>query len=175
VAHGIPGDRRLHAGDMVNIDVSAELGGYFGDTGHSFVVGEPNATQKQIMDVTQAALKNAIAEVRAGVPLNVIGKAIEATAKANGCSVLLNLGSHGVGSGLHEEPFFIPPYYDENDTRMLTENMVITIEPFISNGAWEVKQAKDGWTLYTDPEFVSAQYEHSMVVTQTGVTILTAA
>lgn len=175
VAHGIPGGYRVQAGDLVNIDVSAELDGFFADAGHSFIVEPASDEQKRVTATAKKALKNAIAAVRAGAPLNVIGKAIETTARQNGCSVILNLGSHGVGGGLHEEPLYIPPYYDENDQRILHEGMVITIEPFISNGAWEIIQAADGWTLYTPPQFVTAQYEHSMVITQTGATILTAA
>jgi methionyl aminopeptidase len=175
VAHGVPGDRVIQQGDLVNIDVSAELDGYFADSGYTFTVCAPNPTQEKILSVTQLALERAIAAVKADVPLNVIGQAIESVARENECSMILNLGSHGVGRGLHEEPFFIPPYYDETDTRMLREGMVITIEPFISNGAWEVQQASDGWTLYTDPQFVTAQFEHTMIVTKTGATLLTAA
>jgi len=173
IAHGVPGSRILKEGDMVNIDVSAELDGFFGDTGHSFVIGEPNPVQKHVMDVTQLCLKNAISVVRAGAFLNVIGKTIQATAKEHGCSIILNLGSHGVGRSLHEEPGFIQPYDNKKDRRLLKDGMVITIEPFISSGAWEYEEADDGWTLYTAPEFVTAQYEHSMVVTKTGATILT--
>lgn len=175
VAHGIPGNRKLEAGDLVNIDVSAELNGYFADSGYTFLLEAASDQKKFITRTSQKALKRAIDVVKAGVRLNEIGRAIENTAHESGCSVILTLGSHGVGTGLHEEPLYIPPYYDENDERVLHEGMVITIEPFISSGAWEVKQADDGWTLYTPPEFVTAQYEHSMVVTKTGVTILTAA
>lgn len=175
VAHGIPGDQRIQAGDLVNIDVSAELDGYFADTGYTFIVGAVSETRKRVVKTAQKALKCAIAEVRAGVPMNVIGRAIETVARQNGCTVIRNLGSHGVGIALHEEPFFIAPYYDETDTRMLHEGMVITIEPFISNGAHEFKEASDGWTLYTPPQFATAQFEHTMVITRTGAKILTAA
>lgn len=175
VAHGIPGPQRIQAGDLVNIDVSAELDGYFGDTGHTFIVGDISPARKHVVKTAQKALKQAIAQVRAGVPLNVIGRAIESVARQNGCTVITNLGSHGVGAALHEEPFFIPSYFDRTDTRMLHEGMVITIEPFISNGASEVQEASDGWTLYTPPQFATAQFEHTMVVTRTGARILTAA
>lgn len=175
VAHGVPGNRRIQPGDLVNIDVSAELDGYFADSGHSFLVGPVSDVKRAVTRTAQKALNRAIATVRAGTPLNAIGRAIETTAQEAGCSIILNLGSHGVGTALHEEPFFIPPYFDAADTRVLEEGMVITIEPFISNGAWDAAQAEDGWTLYTAPHFVTAQYEHSMVVTRTGVTLLTAA
>jgi len=174
--HGIPSDTTiLKEGDLVNIDVSAELDGFFGDTGHTFIVGEVSAAKKHVVKTAQKALKYAITQVRAGVPLNVIGKAIETVARQNGCTVIRNLGSHGVGLGLHEEPFFIPPFFDEADNRMLHDGMVITIEPFISNGASEVKEASDGWTLFTPPQFATAQFEHTMVLTRTGAKILTAA
>ena len=175
VAHGIPDDRPIKAGDMVNIDVSAELDGFFGDTGHSFIVEPATEAQQKICRVTKKALNRAIGVVRTGVPINAIGRAIENTARQYGCTVIKNLGSHGVGSALHEEPFFIPSFYDETDTRILQEGMVITIEPFISSGATSVLEADDGWTLYTPPEFITAQYEHSMMVTRTGAVILTAA
>ncbi len=175
VAHGVPGDQTIKPGDLVNIDVSAELDGYFADSGYTFLVEPVPHLKKKVAQTAKMALKRAISVVKAGVPLNQIGRAIEKTAQESGCSIILNLGSHGVGTGLHEEPFFIPPYFDMADDRMLEEGMVITIEPFISSGAWDAVQAEDGWTLYTAPHFVTAQYEHSMVITRTGVTLLTAA
>lgn len=175
VAHGVPGSRVICAGDIVNIDVSAELDGFFADSGHSFLVGAVSESKRNVARTAKKALTRAIRSIKAGVPLNTIGRIIESTAREAGCSVIGNLGSHGVGTGLHEEPLFIPPYYDVMDQRVLHEGMVITIEPFISNGAWEAKEASDGWTLYTPPQFVTAQYEHSMVITKTGVLILTAA
>lgn len=175
VAHGIPGKQTIKAGDLVNIDVSAELDGYFADSGYSFLVEPVPHPKKKVAKTAKLALQRAISVVKAGVPINQIGRTIEKTAQESGCSIILNLGSHGVGTGLHEEPFFIPSYFDEADDRVLKEGMVITIEPFISNGAWDAVQAEDGWTLYTEPHFVTAQYEHSMVITRTGATLLTAA
>ena len=173
VAHGIPGNRRIQPGDMVNIDVSAECDGFFGDAGYTFLVEPVSDIQRHIATTAWKALARAITQVRAGQPLNVIGRAIEATAQENGCSVILNIGSHGVGSGLHEEPLFIPSFYDESDTRTMHEGMVITIEPFISSGAWEVEEAADGWTLCTTPDFYTAQFEHTMVITKSGARLMT--
>ncbi len=173
IAHGIPGPRQLQAGDLVNIDVSAELGGYFADTGGSFAVPPMQEKHKAVCRGTREALANAMKVARAGRPLNVIGKAIEQTAAKYKLTVIRNLGSHGVGRALHEEPGFIAPYYDARDKRQLTDGLVITIEPFLSNGATEVEDGDDGWTLKTHRRFVSAQYEHTMVITKGMPLIMT--
>lgn len=173
VAHGIPGHHRIAAGDLINIDVSAELDGYYADTGGSFVVPPAASLQQAICLATREALEAAIKEVRAGQPLHVIGRAIEKVAARRKMSVIKNLGSHGVGRALHEEPRFIPPYYDPRDKRRLEENMVITIEPFLSNGAEEVDTADDGWTLLTPSPYLAAQYEHTMVITKGAPIIVT--
>lgn len=172
-AHGIPGPRRLKAGDLVNIDVSAELDGYFADTGGSAIIPPQSKLHQQICAVAQQALKNAMREARAGAKLNQIGRAIEAEAKRHGLTVIENLGSHGVGRALHEEPGFIPGFYDKRDRRLLKENQVITIEPFVSSGAREVFDKGDGWTLMTDPGVFTAQYEHTMVITKGEPLIMT--
>ncbi len=173
IAHGIPGARKLAAGELVNIDVSAELDGYFADTGGSFAVPPISPTQKAVCRGTREALANAMKAARAGRPLNVIGKAIEQTAAKHKLTIIRNLGSHGVGRALHEEPGFIAPYYDARDKRQLTGGLVITIEPFLSNGATEVTDGDDGWTLKTHRRFTSAQYEHTMVITKGMPLIMT--
>jgi len=122
---------------------------------------------------TQRALKMALKSAKAGQPLNAIGKAIEKEARRNNLTVIENLGSHGVGRALHEDPDFIPGYYDPNDKRILKENQVITIEPFLSTGATEVFDTGDGWTLSTGKSFLTAQYEHTLVVTKGKPLILT--
>lgn len=175
VAHGIPGERVIKAGDLVNIDVSAELGGYFGDTGGSFIVPPETKLKRKLCDATRKALNAAMREARAGQPLNGIGKAIEATAARHQLTIIRNLGSHGVGRSLHEEPEFIAPYHDKKDRRILKEGMVITIEPFLSTGARSCREANDGWTLYTPPKYLSAQYEHTMVITKGEPLIMTLA
>jgi methionyl aminopeptidase len=172
-AHGIPGVRILKAGDMVNIDVSAELDGYFADTGGSAIIPPQAKLQLQICAAAKKALANAMSEARAGARLNRIGYAIETEAKRNGFTVIENIGSHGVGRALHEEPGFIPGYYDKRDKRILHENQVITIEPFISSGAREVFDNGDGWTLVTQPGIFTAQYEHTLVITKGKPLVMT--
>jgi methionyl aminopeptidase len=172
-AHGIPGFRVLKAGDLVNIDVSAELDGYFADTGGSAIIPPELKLHQQICAAAKQALENAMCEARAGAKLNRIGYAIEAEALRNGFTVIENIGSHGVGLALHEEPGFIPGYYDQNDKRILKENQVITIEPFISSGAREVFDKGDGWTLMTKPGIFTAQYEHTLVITKGKPLIMT--
>ncbi len=110
---------------------------------------------------------------QAGQPLNAIGRAIEKEALRNNLTVIETLGSHGVGRALHEEPGFIPGYYDPKDRRILKENQVITIEPFLSTGAREVCDTGDGWTLATAKRFLTAQYEHTMVITRGRPLIMT--
>lgn len=174
-AHGIPGAKVIKASDLVNIDVSAELGGYFADTGGSFIVPPEKKIHLQICAAAKAALERAMLEARAGAKINRIGHAIESVAIENGFTVIENLGSHGVGRALHEEPEFIAGYYDKRDKRILKENQVITIEPFISSGAHEVFDTGDGWTLATEKGIFTAQYEHTMVITKDKPLIMTLA
>jgi methionyl aminopeptidase len=172
-AHGIPGAKILRAGDLVNIDVSAELDGYFADTGGSFIIPPESFLKTNLCLVTKRALKMALKEATAGRPLNFIGRAIEKEAFKNNLTVIENLGSHGVGRALHEEPDFIPSYYDPEDKRILKKNQVITIEPFLSTGATEVFDTGDGWTLATAKKHLTAQYEHTLVITNGKPLILT--
>ena len=172
-AHGIPGVKVLKAGDLVNIDVSAELDGYFADTGGSAIIPPESKLHLQICAVAKKALESAMLEARAGAKLNRIGYAIENEAIKSGLTVIENLGSHGVGRALHEEPGFIAGYYDKHDKRILKENQVITIEPFISSGAHEVYENGDGWTLVTNPGIFTAQYEHTLVITKGKPLIMT--
>lgn len=174
-AHGIPSSKKLNAGDLVNIDVSAELNGYFADTGGSFIIPPESNMKRKLCLATKQALEMAIHSARAGQPINEIGRAIESVALKNHLTVIENLGSHGVGRALHEEPEFIPGYYDPKDKRLLKLNQVITIEPFLSTGATEVHDAGDGWTLLTDKKFLTAQYEHTMVITKGQPLIMTLA
>lgn len=172
-AHGIPGKRIFAAGDLVNIDVSAELDGYFADTGGSFIIPPESHLKRNLCNVTMKALDMALKAARAGQPLNVIGGAIETEAKRHRMTVIENIGSHGVGKALHEEPDFIPGYFDPEDRRILKENQVITIEPFISTGARQVFDTGDGWTLATAKRFLTAQYEHTLVITKGSPLIMT--
>lgn len=173
VAHGIPGDRQIQAGDLVNIDVSAELDGYFADTGGSFIVPPVSPVKRNLCEATKRALRMAMKEARAGARLNRIGMAIEKEAARNGLTVIENLGSHGVGRALHEAPGFIPGFFDPSDTRVLKKNSVITIEPFLSTGARSAFEMADGWTLATSKRYLSAQYEHTLVITDSSPLVMT--
>ena len=173
IAHGIPNEKILKEGDMINIDVSAELNGYFADTGGSFVLGKSTDLQKKVMRATREALDSAISIVSAGKPINLIGKAIEQVAKKYNLKIIENLGSHGVGRSLHEDPTFIAPFFDPKDLRVLKEGQVITIEPFLSTKSTWVDEGSDGWTLFTEKGSVSAQYEHTMIITKNKPIILT--
>mgnify|MGYP003335225527 CR=1 FL=1 len=173
-AHGIPRAAVfIKAGDLVNVDVSAVKDAYFGDTGGSMVVPPIKSELKDLCKATKRALNRAIASVKANENLNVIGKAIEKEARKSGYTIIKNLCSHGVGRKLHEEPDHIPGFYNKNERRKLLENMVITIEPFLSNGTEYVEDGKDGWTLLNKTGCVSAQFEHSMVITKKKPIILT--
>lgn len=172
-AHGIPGNKVLEASDLVNIDVSAELNGYFADTGGSFIIPPVSDLKRDLCLNTRRALDLAINEARAGQLMNKIGRAIESHALRSNLTVIENLGSHGVGRALHEEPGFIPSYYNPKDKRVLKENQVITIEPFLSTGAREVFETGDGWTLATSKKYLTAQYEHTMVITKGRPLIMT--
>ena len=173
-AHGIPSNRVLRAGDLINIDVSAVKDGYFSDTGASMIVGDH--TPKRIADllaVGQAALTQAIAVAKAGTPINHIGKTIQKVAHSHGYTVIRNLGSHGIGKTLDDEPSFIAHFYDPHDTRYLKDNQVITIEPFVSLGGSIAKETGDGWTLATKPNQLTVQFEHTLIITTSDPVILT--
>lgn len=172
-AHGIPGDRVICAGDLVNVDVSAELGGYFADTGGTRAVPPTTTVQTRLCHATREALKVAMKQARAGAPINAIGGAIERTARAYRFKVIENLASHGVGRALHEEPTEILGYHDPRDTRVLHEGQVITIEPFLSTRSRIVEEAADGWTLCGAPGNLSAQYEHTMIITRGAPIVVT--
>ncbi len=171
-AHGIPGDLVVRDGDMVNIDVSANLGGFVADMGQSFVVGEANSEQQRICTAVQEAVEAAIAKVRSGRSLNVIGKAVQAVADREGYTIVENLGSHGVGDSIHEEPSYVP-LDNPQETRSLIRGMVLTIEPFFSTGVQWVHEEEDGWTLSVPEGHLVAQFEHTIIVTDRGAMVVT--
>ena len=172
-AHGVPGDRIIQAGDVVNVDVSAELDGYFADTGGTTVVPPVARVKARLCHATRMALKHALAEARAGAPINRIGRAIHRTAKSHGFRVIRNLAGHGIGRRLHEEPEGIVGYFDRRDTRRLQPGQVIAIEPFLSTRSTHVTEAADGWTLVGHPASLSAQYEHTIIVTRSAPIVAT--
>ena len=174
-AHGIPDETAIQAGDLINIDVSAELDGYFGDTGASFAVPPTKPRIERLCRDGRRAMWAGIRAVKPGVPLNRIGRSIEQFADKNGYSLVRNLASHGVGRSLHDEPAEIPTWYDPKDTRTITEGLVFTIEPFLSLGADWVDEGDDGWSLRPPSEQPTVQYEHTLVATRRGPLILTLA
>lgn len=173
-AHGIPGDRVINPGDLVNLDVSAELDGYFADAGLMVEVPPVDTQRHNLVHCSQRALQQAINAARAGQPFNAIGRAIEKEAQGCGFHTLHDLGGHGVGRGIHEEPHNIANYFVPNDRRILMEGVVLTIEPFVTTGAQHVFTAPDGWTLKTSDGSLSAQFEHTLVITRGKPVVITA-
>ncbi len=173
LAHGIPSrDKRLARGDLVNIDVSAELDGYWADTGASAPVGEVAPRLARLLWATRIAQVEAMREARPGRPLHAIGKAVERRAKRSGFRVIRNIGGHGVGRFIHEDPH-VPNVFDRREKAPLWEGLVLTIEPFFTTGATHVVEADDGWTLRTPDGSVGAQFEHTFVVTKDRPIVLT--
>jgi methionyl aminopeptidase len=173
-AHGIPGDRKVEAGDLVNLDVSAELDGVFADAAITVAVPPVSNQKHNLIHCSQRALHLAINASKAGQPINIIGKTVEQEAKNNGFTTLMDLGGHGVGRHIHEEPHDVANFYNPQDTRVLKEGMVFTIEPFITTGARRIYTDKNGWTLKTSDGSLSAQFEHTLVVTHGKPLIVTA-
>lgn len=164
--HGVPNNATLKKGDLINIDVSAQLDGYFSDTGSSFILGKSENIEKENLCIsTKKALKIALKHVSHGRAFNQMGLAVEKHALNSGLSVIRNLGGHGVGGTLHEEPEFIANYYDKRDRRKFQKNSVVAIEPILSTGAEVLDDLGDGWTLY-HPRYFTAQFEHTVMVTE---------
>ncbi|TVY08854.1 type I methionyl aminopeptidase [Paenibacillus cremeus] len=175
VAHGIPGNRIIQPGDLINIDVSAELGGYYADAGHSFPIPPFNPSLMRLCEYTHHTMMKVISSLKHGVKLNEIGRIIEIEAKKGGYKVIENLCSHGIGKSLHEAPTEILPVYNKHDKRVLKEGLVITIEPFLSTGADYVVEQPDGWTLCLPNGGFAAQHEHTIIITKNQPIILTVA
>ncbi|RXK58494.1 type I methionyl aminopeptidase [Lacibacter luteus] len=175
-AHGIPSsDIILQEGDLVNIDVSAELNGYWSDNGGSFVVGSDLHGHQQLVDLSKRILYNALNEIKGGVRIAEIGKLIETQAKKANCKVIQNLTGHGVGRSLHEEPEEIPNYYDRFNTKRFRKNSVVAIETFIATHSTLATELSDGWTFVGNKGGYVAQHEHTILITDNKPVILTAA
>jgi methionyl aminopeptidase len=175
LAHGIPSRRkRLASGDLVNVDVSAELDGYWADTGASAGVGEIAPKLSRLLEATRVAQQKGMMAARAGARVAQIGRAVEQHARRSGFRVVRNIGGHGVGRFIHEDPH-VSNVFDPRDRTLLTEGLVIAIEPFFTTGATHVVEATDGWTLYTPDGSWGAQFEHTIVVTHGEPIVLTAA
>jgi methionyl aminopeptidase len=173
VCHGIPSSKQvLKDGDIINIDVTPILDGYHGDTSKTFFVGTPSAAARKLVEVTQECMLQGIAEVKPGARVGDIGAAIQSCAHAQGFSVVRELVGHGVGRQFHMEPQ-IPHYGKRGSGLKLRPGMVFTIEPMLNEGTYEVKVLADRWTVVTKDRKRSAQFEHTVAVTATGVEILT--
>jgi methionyl aminopeptidase len=173
VCHGIPRpERLLEEGAIVNVDVTTELGGFHGDTSQTFIIGSACAEARHVVEVARRCRDVGIAEVRPGARLGDIGAAIAELARREGCSVVRDFGGHGIGRLMHSEPHV--PHQGRRGTGLrLRPGMVFTIEPMINLGGPEVQTLDDGWTVVTCDGSLSAQFEHTLLVTSDGVEILT--
>ncbi len=173
IAHGIPDDHFLQEGELINIDISAELDGYFADTGGSLWVSKRSPEIHKLIEATKATLAKAVNAARAGQPLNEIGKTVQTEANKRGYNVIYDLTGHGIGRGLHEDPGEIWNFYNPRDHRILREGMVLAIEPFLTTGKGRIKEERDGWSLRTVDNAIAAQFEHTIIVTKNEPIILT--
>ncbi|MCC9167924.1 type I methionyl aminopeptidase [Pontibacter harenae] len=173
--HGIPSEKRvLKEGDLINIDVSAELGGYWADNGSSFVVGNDINHHQKLVDASKEILRKAIHSIKGGVRISEIGSLIETEAKKRGYRVIKSLGGHGIGRSLHEQPDELLNFRNRFDQRRFKKNSVVAIETFISTTSTYTKELSDGWTLVGDRGGYMAQHEHTIVVTDGQPLVLTA-
>src|SRR5918995_1666309 len=172
IVHGIPGARRLRDGDIVGIDVGATLDGWVGDTCYTYRIGDVSPQAGKLLDIALECLEAGIAEVGPGKRFGDVGAAIQELAEYHGYGVVRELGGHGVGHELHEEPHL--NHFGRRGRGMhLREGMTLTIEPMINEGTPEIRFLDDGWTVVTADKSLSAQYEHTLAVTSTGYEILT--
>jgi methionyl aminopeptidase len=172
--HGIPSDKRiLQDGDLVNIDVSAELDGFFSDNGGSFVLGTDRNNHQKLIDASKQILKKAIYSIKGGVRISDIGFLIEDEAKRRGYKVIKNLAGHGIGRSLHEYPNDIPNYRNNFNADRFKKNSVVAIETFISTISTIANTQRDGWTLVGNKGGFMAQHEHTIIVTGGDPIILT--
>lgn len=172
-AHGVPGPRVIQAGDVVNVDVSAELDGFFADTGGTRVVPTASERDQRLCDATQQALDAALGVAKDGAFLSAMGRAIQNVARKNGFRVIKNLAGHGIGRGLHEPPDSLVSYFDPMDRRRMRKGQVLAVEPFLSTRTTWVNEADDGWTLVGTPGNRSAQFEHTVIITDGAPIIAT--
>ncbi|MDQ6972127.1 MAG: type I methionyl aminopeptidase [Mariprofundaceae bacterium] len=172
VCHGIPGNKKLKAGDIVNVDVTSIIDGWHGDTSKTFYVGEPGIKAQKVTEVAHKALGIGIASVRPGATLGDIGHAIQTYVESERCSVVREYCGHGIGRVFHEDPQVLH-YGTAGSGMQLKEGMVFTIEPMVNVGKKAIKLLGDGWTVVTRDKSLSAQFEHTLAVTKTGVEIPT--
>jgi methionyl aminopeptidase len=173
VVHGVPGSRRLDAGDIVKLDVTVEKDGYMADAARTVIVTQGTDTAQRLMRCARGAFKKALAEARVGRRVNEIGRAIEREVRGHGFQIVRGLDGHGIGRTIHEPPS-VPNYFDPAQQDVLTDGLVITIEPIICAGSGRAVEGKDGWTIRTADGSLAAHYEHTLAVTADGPVILTA-
>jgi methionyl aminopeptidase len=172
VCHGIPGNRKLRNGDMVNIDITVIKDGLHGDSSRMFHVGKANVQGKRVADIAHEALWRGIAEVKPGSRLGDIGHAIQTYVESHRCSIVREYCGHGIGRVFHEDPQVL--HYGRPGTGIeLQPGMTFTIEPMVNAGKRGVRLLPDGWTVVTKDHSLSAQWEHTMLVTESGVEVLT--
>jgi len=174
IVHGIPGPRAIARGDLVKLDVTVEKDGYIADAARTVVVEGASEQARRLAAVVRTAFEAGLAVARAGVKVNEIGRAVERAVRDAGFAVVRDLSGHGVGRTIHEPPN-VPNTYDRRQQDVLTDGLVITIEPMISAGTDRIKTAKDGWTIRTADGSPSAHYEHTLVITTGAPVVLTAA
>jgi len=172
--HGIPSENRvLKEGDLINIDVSAELNGFWSDNGGSFVLGEDIHQHQKLVDASKQILQTAIQQIKGGVRISDIGHVMETEAKKRGYKVIKNLTGHGIGRSLHEEPHHIANYRDRFNLSRFKKNAVVAIETFISTTSTYATTLQDGWTMVGNKGGFMAQHEHTIVITDSHPLILT--
>ena len=172
ICHGIPGDRILKKGDIINVDITVIKDGYHGDTSRMFYVGEPSIQAKRLCEITYQSMWKGIQQVKPGATLGDIGASIQEFAEDNGFSVVREFCGHGIGTVFHEDPQILH-YGKKGEGLRLKEGMTFTIEPMINAGKKEIRMLPDGWTVVTKDRSLSAQWEHTILVTHEGYEVLT--
>ncbi len=172
VCHGIPGNKKLKNGDIVNFDITIIKDGYHGDTSKMFFVGKPSVLAKRVANVAHEAMLQGIKRVKPGAHLGDIGHTIQSYVEKHNCSVVREYCGHGIGRGFHEDPQVLH-YGDSGSGMELVTGMTFTIEPMVNAGKRNVKLLSDGWTVVTKDHSLSAQWEHTILVTDTGHEVLT--
>ena len=172
VCHGIPGDRTLQGGDIVNIDVTAVINNHYGDTSRMYTIGDTSVKSKKLINVTYESLNRAIKILKPGKRIGDIGHEIQSFVEKNGFSVVRDFCGHGIGTNFHQEPNIL--HYGSKDTGdELKPGMTFTIEPMINAGKYHTKVLNDGWTAVTKDKTLSAQFEHTVGITENGYEIFT--
>jgi len=172
VCHGIPGDKKLKEGDIINVDVTSIIDGWHGDTSKTFYVGKPTVKGEKVTEVSRKSLEIGIDAARPGATLGDIGYAIQSYVESEKCSVVREYCGHGIGRGFHEDPQVL--HYGQANTGLaIKPGMVFTIEPMVNLGKPEVKRLHDGWTVVTRDKSLSAQFEHTIAITESGAEVLT--